>query len=925
MNKKWFEMTDAQLEQSLNTSVVNGLTKKQVSVLKRKKGLNTVFRLPHGSFGSYLKEVLSDSSSMILILAALIAAFFQNTTASYTIAGIIVINLFVVVFTYIKAHRILESMGEYSLPGAKVVRDGHLYLVSMSSLVPGDLICLKAGDIVPADARIVTAEGFFVSEKGITGNVSAIRKSSQNVSPDNDSNETMFNMAFATSVVLKGSARAIVVETGDDTLVSRTHKNELDLEHNNLDIFIMLKNFGSKISMLMLSMVFVIMFFEIITGLKTRSIYDIFLSGMSIAVAAMTEFYVAFGYIIVACGLFGARTYKQREKSAIMKNINAIEKLRDINCVIFRKDGFLSQKNKIVDSMYASGQIYRTKDYDKSDEGFAYLLEAAAVSTGVYMKGALSTPYAADRPLTQDEEAIVDCAKKYGLYNISLDEKYPLVMHRNSNDRRFSYSVVKDIDNPDNDGNIEVKIYMRGNARYVIGNCSTYSIGTTEIPIDQALKADLISVISEYERVNTTVYAVSMIKTTKSKIMSDDYTVASEKSMSLLGLISLKAPLLEGSAITAEKLKSSGIKLIMNATGASAEDIVYAKSLGICSVDGEILSDNTLASLTDEALKATITNYSVYLDLKNASLRKAIHALKENGYKVAYCADSLSDISVLEQADIGYTYADIPDNLQKIKSRAKILPTKGDDTSDALRFKSDVIIPQKNSANSRDGGIFSVEKSILTSKLIYRNLINMFAYLFGVQCARLFIILYSVFTKNIMLTPLQILVGGLFFDFLAILSISFSRPNSRTIDEYKTAMNDMQNMSKFITRNILFGVFWAVMTIFIPTVLSLVNLLVDSTELTTIAFISFTLLQIITLAEVKCNVSIFDRSRVSLNPFFIMSIICMVIFIGSSMLFAGLGAIMGVVVPSKSALIAIFLIVSLVVSLHEVYKSLANK
>ncbi len=924
MNKKWFEMTEAQLEHDLNTSVVNGLTKKQASSLRRKKGPNTVFRLPYGSFSSYLKDVLSDSSSIILILAALIAAFFQNTPTSYIIAAIIITNLFIVLFTYIKAHRILESMGEYSLPGAKVIRDGHLYLVSMSSLVPGDLIYLNAGDIVPADARIINSQGFFVSEKGITGNVSAIRKSSQNVSPDNDSNETMFNMVFATSVVLKGSARAIVVETGENTLVSRAHKNELDLEHDSLDIFIMLKKFGSKISMIMLAMVFVIMFFEIVTGLKTRGIYDIFLSGMSLAVAAMTEFYTAFGYIIVACALFGARTYRQKGKSAIMKNINAIEKLKDINCVIFRKNGFLSQKSKVVDSMYSSGQIYRIKDYDKSDEGFSYLLEAAAVSTGVYMKGTLTTRFSEEHHLTQDEEAIVDCAKKYGLYNISLDEKYPLVLHKNSADRRFSYSVVAPFGINNVNDDTDMHIYVRGSARSIINHCSTYNIGTTNIPIDNALKADLLSVLAEYEKGNTTVFAVAMKKTKKNKILSDSYNVASEKDMIFLGLISLRSPLLEGSPITVDKLINSDIKLILNSTGTSADDLACAKNLGICTGDNEILTERTISSMTDETLKATISNYSVYMDLKNASLRKAIGALKDNGYKVAYCADALSDISVLEQADIGYSFADIPENLQRIKSRSKALQ-KSNDTSDALRFKSDVLIPKEETANGRDGGIFSVEKSILTSKLIYKNLMNMFAYLISVQSARLFIVLYSVFTKAIVLTPPQILVGGLLFDFLAILSIAFSKPGTRTTDEYSSAMIELNNMPKFVIRNALFGIFWAAMTIFVPTMLSIIKLPVRTAEITGIAFISFTILQILTLAEVKSNTSIFDAKRISLNPFYIMYILCSVIFIGASMLFERLGLIMNVTVLGINSFIAILLIVGSVISLNEVYKSLLNK
>ena len=906
-------MTENELEQELSTNAVNGLTKKAAAAKRRRDGSNIVFRLPHGSFSSYFKDIMSDSASVILILAALIASIFNNTVTSYVIAGIIALNCFVTVFTYVKAHRVLEGMGEYSLPGAKVIREGHLYLVNMNSLVPGDLIYLKAGDIVPADARIIGAESFYVSEKGITGNVSAIRKSPQNVSPDNETNENMFNMVFATSVVLKGTARAIVVETGENTLVSRTDNNNLEFEHDSLDVFVMLKKYGSKISMLMLVMVFVIMFLEIITGLNTRGLYEIFLGGMSLAVAAMTEFYTAFGYIIVACGLFGARTYRRKSSnSVILKNITAIEKLRDINCVMFKKDGILTERNKAVDAMYASGQIFRTKDYDKPDEGFAHLLEAAVITTGMYMRSSLARSDA-DRAPTPDEEAILECAKKYGLYNIELELKYPLVTHKSAiGNTSYDYTVVKK--------NGKLCAYIRGFARTVTEMCSEYSIGSASIPIDAKIKVDLSAVIAEYEKVNTGVYAVAMCEITQDELNAIPNFVMRKKNMTLVGFLALKAPLFEGCALTIDKLTHSGIKLIVNSPSASSEDLATAKSLGICTDDRDILTERVFESMTDETLKATVHAYSVYMGLKNSSLRKIVTTLRENGYNVAYCAGSLSDISVLECADIGYTHAELPEKLSKqdqmtVKERGA--------SPDALRFKSDVIIP--GTGKRGEGGILSIERSILTAKLVYKNLMNMFAYLISVQFARLFIVLYSVFTQTNLLTPVQILTSGLIFDFLAVLSIAFARPGVRTLADYDNAKREMKALPRFLLRYALFGVFWAVMTIFVPMIMTAAGFTITKAALVSTSFVSFTVLQMLTLAEIKRSESIFDPSAFSLNPFYIMTFVTAVLFIVVCALVPGLGSVMGVVMPDTNSLLAILFIVIAVTSLHEVYKSIANK
>ena len=915
MEKQWFEMTEGELEERLSTSAVNGLSRKGVSASRRRSGANIVFRLPHGSFTSYLKDILSDSSSVILIFAVLIASIFENTVSAYIIAGIMVFNCFVCVFTYVKAHRVLEGMGEYSLPGARVVRGGHLYLVNMNSLVPGDLICLKAGDIVPADARVVSAENFYVSEKGVTSNEDAVRKSSQGVPVGNMSNENMFNMLFATSVVLKGNARAIVVETGEKTLAAKNNSGELDFEHDSLDVFVMLKKYGSKISILMLAMVFVIMFIEIITGLNTRGLYEIFLGGMSLAVAAMTEFYTAFGYIVVACGLFGARTYKRKaeKNSVILKNINCIERLREINCIIFKKDGILTERNKTVEAMYSNGQIFRVKDYDKADSDFTDLIEAAVITTGHYMRNSLVGQGAERRIPTPDEEAIIECAKRYELYNIGLDSKYPLVRHKNAIGAvAYDYSVVKK--------NGKLYAYLRGEAKLIVNMCSHYSVVDTKIEINSKIKTDLMTVIGEYEKINTGVLAFAVCEITPAQLEAGPLALIRRRDLTLVGYMALKAPLFENCALTIERLTGAGIKLVVNSTTASGEDIAAAKSLGICKNDSEILTEAIIENLSDEALAATVSNYSVYAGLKNASVRRAIAALKENRNKVAFCAGALSDISVLEKADIGYTHAELPETKKK---QGELSTSERESCSDALKFKADVIIPSTGKRGV--GGILAIEKSILTSKLIYRNLMNLFAYMASVQFARLFIVLYSVFTKNDLLSPVQILIGGLVFDLLAVMSIAFSKPSSRTLDDYEHAKLEMKNLPKFILRNALFGVFWAAMTIFIPMIINLTGARLTGVALVSASFVSFTAIQLFTLAEVKRRESIFAPSSFAVNPMYILTCVCAALFVVVVASTPRFGAVMSIVMPGTSALISILLVTASVVVMHEMYKIAAKK
>lgn len=905
-------MNERELEAELETNAVNGLARKAVSK-RSKSGQNNVFRLPHGSFSSYLRDVMSDSSSVILVLAALVASVFENTVTAYVISAIILVNCFVAVFTYVKAHRVLESMGEYSLPGVKVIREGHLYRAGMSALVPGDLIYLSAGDIVPADARIISAENFFVSEKGITGNVSAIRKSPQNVSPDNKSSESMFNMVFATSVVLKGNARAIVVEIGEDTLVSKTAGADLEFDHDNLDVFVILKKYANKLSLLMLALVFVIMFLEIAIGLKVRGIYEIFLGGMSLAVSAMTEFYTAFGYITVACGLFGARTDKSKKHGAvILKNISSLEKLRDINCIVFKKNGILSEKHKVVDSVYVSGEHYELKNYQSADGALRELLETATVTTGLYTSASINPgSVGVGKNTTLDEDAIIECAEKFGVYNISLEKRYPMIMHvRAGKNSHWDFTAV---------GKGEtVSAYVRGYARSILEASAEYYIGNASIPIDKKLRLKLLSVIDEYEKSNVGLYAIAMKRTEREKLAAGPNVIC-RRGLTLYGFIAMRAPLFDGVAMTVDKLSSVGIKCVLNTPEAAYEDIESAKSLGICKSEGDILTERMVEAMDEETLKATVSTYSVYSGLKNSSLRRILNILKENGYNVGYCAESLSDISVMECARIGYAHADLVNN----KRRGKNTALPHGESSDALRFKADVIIP----TNTRhgDGGIKAVEQSILTAKLIYKNIINMLAYLVNVQFARLFIVLYSVFTQSNILTPVQILVGGLIFDFLAIMVVAFTRPNVRTLSDYNAAWQERKRLPRFIMRNALFGVFWAAMTIFVPRIMTLCGLAIEGVALECTAFISFSALELIVLAEVKRPDSIFAPGSFNYNPMYMLTCLFVLLIMILGIWLDGVGSVLGLCMPNKNILIAVGIIVAAVLALHELYKRISKK
>ena len=163
----------------------------------------------------------------------------------------------------------------------------------------------------------------------------------------------------------------------------------------------------------------------------------------------------------------------------------------------------------------------------------------------------------------------------------------------------------------------------------------------TKIEIDHKIKNDLMTVIGEYEKINTGVLAFAVCEITPAQLEAGPLALIRRHDLTLVGYMALKAPLFENCALTVERLTGAGIKLIVNSPSASGEDIAAAKSLGICKSDSEILTEAIIENMSDEALSASIYGYSVYAGLKNSSVRRAIAALKENKSNIAFCGKVL--------------------------------------------------------------------------------------------------------------------------------------------------------------------------------------------------------------------------------------------------------------------------------------------
>lgn len=922
MSEKWYDKTVEQIESKLNTSTGRGLSQKTAFKRKRHFGANIIYPIPKGSFRSYLKHIVTDFTSILLIITAIIAAVFETNINSAVIIGILILNYGLAIFSYVKAQRILESMGDFALPSAKVIRDGRLYLIKQEDLVPGDIIHVSAGDIIPCDARLFDSDELNVLEVNLTHVTHAVEKDAKFIDYRDISPSQQKNMLFASTIVTKGLGKAIVCGTGEDTLVCVMEMNTPIVSHENLSVVGILKKYCSVWSLVMLAFVFTLTVLDLIIGDVSRGLFDIFFTGLSLAVASMSEFYMAFGYIVIACGIFGAvKRFKDINSGAMVKNTAKLEKLKDITCLVVPKEGAFSIKNMRVERIYANNNVYSLSDY-KFIDNCMQVIKYALISTGLYGRDKLVQNNLKNENIyTAEEDSIIHIADKFNLYNVELEKNYPIIEHVPLSDSSmFETTLVNNM------GTYVVSV--RGEIHKILENCRYYCENGNIYPLTNEKRNDIKISASLITREAYRVIGVAS-KTTIHKTLSR--LDACQTDLTFEGFMAVREPMLKGAAKNISKCQSAGIKVIMLCEDISENNRHLAESLGIAHDYTDVINKHELMHMKDGLFRANIPIYRVYEGLTTAQKRMLIQYLKDSGEVVGFLGRELDEIVLLKDCDVSFAQSmtvSVKAGRKGVDLTSRSMPLQMKDSKysskgrcEAVKFLSDVIISEADKVGH--GGFNAIVDALMYSKVIYKNLLRVIKYLITVQSARLFMILYSVLFHDILLTPIQILFSGLLIDFAAVIIIGFEKPSN---DILKQKIDTETRLRHPLTHNmqcVVFGLFWAVITIIMVRLLGYFYIPNTMSEFISATFISFVLAQIITLNENMKERSLFIPN-VKINGVYLITFISVAAIIILGIIYPRFGLLFGIVEINLITWGAVIAIPLCMMILYEIYKALVN-
>ncbi len=929
MKLKWYDKSIPQLCAMLGTDPDVGLTREEALARSKKYGRNEVYPVPRGSFSLYLRHMLTDITALLLVFTAIIAAIFEHLTTSLVLLAILAFYYAAAVFAYVKAQRVLERNGSHALPTAKVMRGGKLFMVRGEELVPGDVLFLSAGDIVPADARLLSSDGLTALEVNLTGAIKAAPKDAAFLEYHELEPSGQKNMVFASTILTAGTAKAVVCSTGGDTLVCALHKNQPVVSHEKLTVMTTLKKYCRFWSLCMSAAIFLVTGLDLVLAKSGRSLFEIFMTGLSLAVASMSEFYTAFGYIVIAVGVFGAlRKYRDINAGALIKNTARLETIKRLTCLIVPREGTFSVRDMRLERVWAHGRIWGGDNNAPIGGECAQTVKYALISTGLYGGRLLAANNQRfDNIYTSEEEAIISAAEKLSLYNVELERTYPIVEHLSAGGETPGGISAFDTTLVNYSGSYVA--VMRGTPDDIINRCRYINENGFIVPLTPENAADLRIAASLAVKEAFRVVAVA----TKTTVYNNLRRIIScQTDLTFEGFLHIREPMLRGAAMEVAKCRAAGIKIIMLCSSSDNSNRYLAGAVGIIGDESEIITSAQLSAMKEGLIRANLPIYKLYEGLNITQKRLLLRYLRESGEVVGVLGHELDEIILLKEADVGLAQSvTISDKAGRggIELLSRDIPVFSKSSErrtaggEALKFVSDVIVSEAD--HSGGGGFNAIVEAIRRSKVIYLNLLRMTKYMITSQFARLFLVFYSVLTGEVMLSPAQILICGLIVDFAAILIIAFERPSSDILSQHEDTEAKLRHPFLSNPQSVIFGLFWAAVTVLMMQLLEDNLIITDMAVRSSAVFFSFLLTQLVTLSEVIKERSLLVPN-IRINGVYMLTLVIIGAFMTCCALVTPFGALFGVVLP-PNALVwgGIAAIPSVMLISLELYKLISKK
>jgi len=677
----------------------------------------------------------------VLIAAALISGFLKEWVDALAILAIVILNAILGLVQEYRAEKSLAALKKLAAPSSKVIRDGAARIIPARELVPGDLVEIEAGDHIPADSRITWhTSNFAVQEASLTGESMPVNKTDLALEEKDIPLAERANIVYTGTSVVSGKARAFVVETGMQTELGRIAGLIQDIKKETTPLQRKLEQFGRLLIYLCFVLVGIVFGLEILRGGK---VLDMFLTSVSLAVAAIPEGLPAVVTIALAMGV-----QRMVRRHVLIRKLPSVETLGCATVICSDKTGTLTKNEMTVRAVWTSrapfevtGTGYEPAGEFRKDSEAVNPLDhpdlIKALTVGVLCNNAQLTAADGQTSVFGDptEIAILSAAAKAGVWKGEEEDTFEMVEEIPFDSERKKMSIVRRADR-------DLTTFTKGAPDLLLKDCTYILEDGAERPLTAADRERITKANDGYSDQALRVLAVAFRTLDQEPHSYAAETI--ERDLTFAGLVAMIDPPRPEVREAMAKCRTSGIRTVMITGDHKNTAVAIARELGFYTEDSRALTGEDVDGLSEDDLDAVVEHVAIYARVSPEHKLRAVRAWRRKGAITAMTGDGVNDAPAVKEADIGVAM--------------------GITGTDVTKEVSDMVITDDNFA--------SIVAAVEEGRGIYDNIRKFIHYLLSCNLGEILVMfITALFGFPVPLLPVQLLWVNLVTDGLPALAL----------------------------------------------------------------------------------------------------------------------------------------------------------